>query len=200
MKWSRRLADNLTEMLSGEEGYEVNVFPYSFFYVFYEQYLNMRDNALQSLGISLAAVFATVLILTGFRFRSAILTIMVIFLILINLAGAMVLLGISLNAISLVNLVMTVGISVEFCSHIVAAYGKSDKSDDKLERAKRVLTEWGVILLLGVHLTNLIGISILAFAKSQIFNIYYFKMYVSVVLIGAVHGLILLPVLLSYIG
>ena len=52
----------------------------------------------------------------------------------------------------------------------------------------------------GITITKFLGVFILVFAKSQLFQVYYFRMYASMVLFGALHGLIILPVLLSYIG
>lgn len=146
----------------------------------------------------------------------------------------MMLAGINANAVSLVNLVMTVGIAVEFCSHIVRWFMM--ETGGRLERAHSALANmgssvssskstctlgssnndkkmWTLLFLVslplpssplqvvsGITCTKFLGVFILFFAKSQLFEVYYFRMYISMVCIGAAHGLIFLPVLLSYVG
>lgn len=176
----------------------LDTFPYSLYYIYFAQYSYIVSVAAANIAIAVSAVFIVCWILLGNLYASF-LTIMTVLIVNVDLWGIMGYWGIYVNAVSVVNIVMAVGISVEFCIHIVRAFLIAP-SRSGIERTKFALCEIGSSVFSGITLTKFAGVVPLAFAHSQIFVIYYFKMYFSLVLLGAFHGLAFLPCLLSFAG
>ncbi|KAL0361852.1 UNVERIFIED_CONTAM: NPC intracellular cholesterol transporter 1 [Sesamum radiatum] len=192
---SMRAARDFSSKMS--ESLKIDVFPYAVFYMFFEQYLNIWKTAVINLAIAIGAVFVVCLVITCSFWTSAII-LLVLAMIVVDLLGIMAILNIQLNALSVVNLVMSVGIAVEFCVHITHAFLVS--SGDRNQRMKEALTTMGASVFSGITLTKLVGVLVLCFSRTEVFVVYYFKMYLSLVLLGFLHGLVFLPVILSMFG
>ena len=105
--------------------------------------------------------------------------------------------NVNLDGVALINLIMCIGFSVDFSAHICYHYMSEDDKTPE-ERISASLYALGMPIVQGACST-ILGVFGLAFAPSYLY-ITFFKMVFLVIFLGAAHGLILLPVLLSLFG
>uniref|UniRef100_A0A8C2WCI9 NPC1 like intracellular cholesterol transporter 1 n=1 Tax=Cyclopterus lumpus TaxID=8103 RepID=A0A8C2WCI9_CYCLU len=198
---ARELAHNITMGMRKIPGTspDFEVFPYTVTNVFYEQYLTIVPEGLFNISLCLMPTFIVCCLLLGLDLRSGLLNLFTIIMITVDTVGVMTLWGIDYNAVALINLVTAVGISVEFVSHMTRSFALSTKNTH-VERAKEATANMGSAVFAGVAMTNLPGILVLAFAKAQLIQIFFFRLNLVITLLGMAHGLVFLPVLLSYFG
>ncbi|KAI5954390.1 NCR1 [Candida jiufengensis] len=185
----------------------LNVFSWSPFYIFFVQYLNIISLTFTLIIGALLLIWFVCTLLLG-SIKSSTIMVITITSIMINIGGVLAIWGISLNAITLVNLIICCGLSVEFTIHLTRAYTMETFTKEDIQRSGIIsknyqksfnaLVKVGGSIIGGITLTKFIGISILAFTRSTIFEIYYFRMWFSLIIIAVLHSLVLLPVLLSF--
>ncbi|EDV59834.1 patched domain-containing protein 3 [Drosophila erecta] len=166
------------------------------YFVFFDQFELVRPVSLQAMVIG-----AIIMMIISFVFIPNILcSLWVAFSVIsieLGVAGYMALWDVNLDSISMINLIMCIGFSVDFTAHICYTYMSSKKRSPKA-RVREALHSLGLPIVQGSSST-ILGIVALLLAQSYIFLV-FFKMVFLVIFFGAMHGLFLLPVLLSLFG
>lgn len=183
-----------------DQGPTFDAYPYSLYYVFFEQYNYVKGITIQNYILALLFLFCFVSCLYS-AFTSLIL-VLIVLLISSNLWSLMWLqnlifpgLPIEFNAVLVVNLIVAIGFSVEFCIHIIVRFKKA-RGNKKL-RVFISLNEIGSLVFQGIFITKLIGLSVLYFSPIPLFRLYYFRVYITMILLCGFYGLVVLPLILE---
>jgi hypothetical protein len=174
-----------------ETGVERSAFAFSALDIYCEQDAGLlvfaRDNLLQVIG----AVLGTALLLTlspGFVCLMAACTLSCV----AHMIGWMLLTGIQLSSISLVPLLISVGLCIDYMTHIAHAFLEARGTPE--ERTRAALGSRGFAVLNSGVSTGL-SVVLLALGESAIFTT-FFWMLLGVVVIGLFHALLVLPLCL----
>lgn len=111
-------------------------------------------------------------------------------------AGWLYYVDLTFNTVTAINMVLAVGIAVDYSAHIAHSFLVVEGTRD--QRAKSALMRIGGEVLSGAF-TTFLAVVVMAAAEHYIFEV-FFKMFAAIIIFGIWHGVVVLPVLLSLIG
>lgn len=169
-------------------------FAFSQAFFWYEHFLTFQSESFMCLLSSVFLIFLIILV-TVADILGALLICAMVSSILLGQLSTLALLGESLNLTTIAATIMAIGLSVDYSVHFYYCC-KTGKEGDGSARVSQAMNKIGVGILHG-GITTLIAVIPLYFEDYFTIQIFV-KSWVSVVVYGLGHGLVLLPVLLSF--
>lgn len=165
-------------------------------FIYLEQVVVIVPQTIQNLAIAAGSI----MLVTLFMIPHPLMVVLVtssVSSIMVGLIGFMQLWGLTLSSITMVDIIMCIGFSIDYSSHIVHAYMQAEgkNREEKVVTAMRMA---GGPVFSGVAST-FVGIIFLLFAKSYIYFT-FFKVIFIVICLGLVHALVFIPVCLTIFG
>ncbi|CAM9472608.1 unnamed protein product [Ascophyllum nodosum] len=170
-------------------------FGFSSVFVFTEQFLVIYDELIENFILALVAVAVLSLLILG-NVGMVVLICVSVVIVDIDLLGFVYHWGLDINSITVIELIMAVGLVVDYMVHIVHFFlHQASFTIPKDERIADALGEIGPSVMIGAA-TTFLGIMPLAFANNVIFRV-FFKMFLVIISFGFFHGVAFIPVMLS---
>lgn len=162
----------------------INITIFHPYFVFFDQFELVRPTSVQCMVIG-----AIIMMIISFIFIPNVLcSIWITFSVIsieVGVVGYMSLWDVNLDSISMINLIMCIGFSIDFTAHICYVY-MSSKCKLPKDRVREALYSLGLPIVQG-SVSTILGVVALLLAESYIFLV-FFKMVFLVIFFGAMHG------------
>lgn len=190
-----QVMDDLRDSVKSWPGLPGKAFAYSFEMLSWEVFRIIKKEMFLNVGLCMAAVLV---ISTIFLAHPAIafLVLLSVLMTIIGVLGCMEMWGLAIDNVSVIQLVIAVGLSVDYSAHI--AHSFMTKSGTRPERVVATLGDVGSAVMNG-GISTFLGVMLLAASKSYVFRVLFQTFFLTVVL-GLIHGMLLLPAVLSLVG
>ena len=183
------------------------MFEYSNYHLDFEMYFPFYNQTAMCLLLSVVAVLVIVFIFT----TDLTITLLVAFSVCVTdffLLGLVWYWGLTLNQIVVLNIIIAIGTSVDYSTHIAYAYlvtgipegSKEYDTPQKIRsyKAQMALRTMGPSVFHG-GFSTFIAIIVLSPSKTYIFLV-FFRLWFGIILFGMANGFMLLPVILTFVG
>ena len=186
---TRLMVESWTDLTAGR-------FPYSEKFLTIEGFKIIKQELYQNVGLAILAV-GLICFLTVASPMTALLITLNVTACIIEILGFMRAFGIVIDSVSVINIVLAVGLSVDYSAHVGHCFmvkGGTDRNRRSLE----ALADIGAAVLSGA-ISTFLAVVVLLFSSSYVFVVLS-KQFALTVGLGVAHGLICLPVLLACFG
>ena len=165
-------------------------------FTYYEQYINLRENLFLAVGLILVAclIATSVLLLSVW---TGVIMVFMLALTAFEVYGFLGLANIQFSAIPCVAVIVSVGASVEFTAPLCLMFVKIAGTRNK--RVHYALM-YRFIPIFNGSVSTFLGVLMLAFSEFEFIVRYFFLVFLALLVLGTFNGLVLLPVLLSFLG
>jgi len=149
----------------------------------------------RNIGLAMLCVFIVTLILLA-NLPICLMVLSIVIITLVDIVGFLHFWDITIDIISCINIVLAIGLCVDYSVHIGHAFMVAKGS--RKEKAAEAIATIGPAVFNG-GMTTFLALVLLGASTSHVF-VTFFKVFVLTVLFGLFHGLVLFPVILSLVG
>jgi len=176
-------------------GKPLKAFAFARPYLFFDGLAVVSKETIQNIIGACICVFLVNVVMLADLF-AALLVLLMIGFVDILILGYMAHWELDFNSVTAINLVLAVGLAVDYSAHIAHSFLVAKGTG--VERAKEAVDHIGMSVFNGAFSTFL-AILPLGLSKSYVFTV-FFKMWFTIIIFGSYFGLIVLPIFLRYLA